>query len=157
MAVIDAGGGLVAYAHATPPAWVRTAAAAEAWELWLTLAGTPYPPRIVTDCMALLDAAAAGLAAATAAGRPTARVWNAIAGALDGDLRGLRSSLVWMPAHTSCDAIGCRRKSDGRRVTVAEWRANQLADKLAKLGAPQTPASLRIDKTIRLAQSALLH
>ena len=107
--------------------------------------------------MALLNTAAAEAEAATAARRPIARIWRAIVEMLDGDLRNLRGNLVWMCAHTSSDMIWQRQKSNGLLVTAPEWRANQLADKLAKQGAQESPLSVRIDRTVKLAQDAILH
>ena len=51
VAVLDAEGALIAYATATPPAWVKTVGAAEAWALLLTLKHNPLVPNILTDCM----------------------------------------------------------------------------------------------------------
>ena len=51
-----------------------------------------------------------------------------------------------MPSHTSVAAIGTQWKSNGKRVTAIEWRANQLADALAKQGAPDYQTNANIDK-----------
>ena len=61
-----------------------------------------------------------------------------------------------MPAHTSSSAAGSRAKSNGKLLTTAEWRANDLADKLAKRGAANTPSRLAADATIAAAGEALL-
>ena len=51
-----------------------------------------------------------------------------------------------MPAHGALHTIGLREKSDGCPVTSLDWRANRLADAVAKAGAAcvRTPASARI-------------
>ena len=68
----------------------------------------------------------------------------------------LSKALVWMPAHTTSSAAGTRAKSDGKLLTTAEWRANDLADKLAKKGAASTPLRAQADATISAAGEALL-
>ena len=154
-AVIKCDGTLVAYAHATPPPWVRTASAAEAWALKLVVSVCPFVPKILTDCMALVNAAQAGVQASTAASRVTARIWNDMSYCLDGDFNHLRGMLVWLPAHTACETIGSRCKSDGTLVRVAEWRANQLADSLAKRGAETSAFRSEVSGLIADAKLAL--
>lgn len=156
VAVLGRGGQLIAYATATPPPWVKTASAAEAWALWLTLKENPFPPHVLTDCMGLVNAAKAGPALATKGSKADARIWKQI-DTLTGDgYRGLRDKLVWMPAHTSASGAVGRVKSDGQLLTTSEWRANDLADRLAKKGAASTPLRVAADATIQLAGSALL-
>ena len=48
---------------------------------------------------------------------------------------GVATPVVWMPAHTAAGAIGSACDSKGRRVTALMWRANRLADGLAKQAA----------------------
>ena len=59
--------------------------------------------------------------------------------------------LVWMPAHTSAALGNDRVKSNGRSLTTPEWRANQLADVLAKRGALVSPLRDEADKVIKVA------
>ena len=61
----------------------------------------PLPPRIRTDCLALLNTAQQGAQAATAASKALARIWNIIAAATDFETGHLTRNrrLVWMPAH----------------------------------------------------------
>ena len=60
-----------------------------------------------------------------------------------------------MPSHTS-NADGSNRiKSNGRSISTAEWRANQLADKLAKNGALESPLREEADKLIKTAGETL--
>ena len=46
-----------------------------------------------------------------------------------------------MPAHTSMHSIGVALRSDGIAVTAVDWRANRLADALAKAAVERVPAS----------------
>ena len=156
VAVVDPTGKLVAFATATPPPWVKTASAAEAWALLLTLRENPFPPRILTDCVGLLTAAKIGPAAATKGRKADARIWRLIDGITGDSFNQLRQALVWMPAHTSASGAVGRTKSDGKLLTTAEWRANNLADRLAKKGAANTPMRIAADKTIKAAGTALL-
>ena len=43
--------------------------------------------------------------------------------------------LAWQPAHLAMVAIGERKLSNGARLTAADWRANRLADGMAKFAA----------------------
>ena len=63
------------------------------------------------------------------------RVWSVIAGILDEDVSSLVLSgkLVWLPAHCARTNVGQSRLSNGKRMTAIDWRANHLADILAKL------------------------
>ena len=72
--MLDAEGMLIAYATATPPPWVKTAGAAEAWALLLTLKENPFPPLVLTDCTALLHTTQAGLASAVRGKNTDARI-----------------------------------------------------------------------------------
>ena len=135
--VVSAAGDLIAYGSAVPPAWVRTAAAAELWAVTLVLSLAAAPPEIRTDCRSILTAAAAGSARAT---RPTgalAQLWSRIATLLDDNVYALieTGKLIWMPAHSSQSAIGRAVRSDGHFVTPLDWRANRLADAIAKAAA----------------------
>ena len=156
VAVINADDELVAYACATPPNWVRTAGAAEAWALQLTLSGNALVPNVITDCMALVNAAAQGPEVAAGSKRMDARIWRQIADTLNGDFTQLRQRLVWMPAHTKAEAIGHKKKSDGSRVTTTQWRANQLADVLAKRAAMKSPLREEAQAKIEDAGNALI-
>ena len=154
VAVLDADGALIAYATATPPQWVKTAGAAEAWALLLTLRENLCIPEILTDCLGLLNAAKAGPTAATTARKTDARIWRLVSDVTGDSFKVLAQHLVWMPAHTN--AANVRVKSDGKRFSTAEWRANQLADVLAKKGAASTPLRTEVDKAIKDAGNALL-
>ena len=61
-----------------------------------------------------------------------ARTWNRIAHAIDGDFDRLAQCLVWMPSQQAFESTVTLRKSNGKAVTPWEWRANAMADKIAK-------------------------
>ena len=135
--VATRGGRLVAWGSGIPPDTVDSSAAAEAWALLDCLQSTHNLPRVTTDCASLRSTAAAGKAKATDASNPLARIWCAVAAALDGRTERLVSTgaLVWMPAHKSAAAIGAAMKSSGTTLTTLDWRANRLADFLARKAA----------------------
>ena len=135
--VVSAGGDLLAFGHAVPPPWVRSAAAAELWALLLVARAAGQLPTVVTDCRALLTTATAGTARATDPRRLYAHVWRQITVALGVDVADLAASgrLCWMPAHGAAHTVGVARRSDGGVVTALDWRANRLADALAKAAA----------------------
>eukprot|EP00973_Karenia_brevis_P087762 12173174-Karenia_brevis.AAC.1 len=58
----------------------------------------------------------------------------------------LQLPLVWMPAHGSRSSVGHAIKSDGSMVSSTDWRANRLADALAKAAAGQHVVSKRISR-----------
>ena len=134
LVVVGDDGALLAFAEARLPATVLTAAAAEAYGLMLATSCSVCTPRVVTDCKSLLTTAAAGAVRATAASRPLAGVWSIIAACVDGDLAQLvaRKLLRWIPAHKSLARAGTLCASDGEFVTECEWRANRLADIIAR-------------------------
>ncbi len=147
--VTGADGQLLAYGRGKPPHWCKTAAAAEAWALSYVLVQAPFMPSIRTDCLSLITTAAAGIQKATEPRRLLARIWVLVGNALDGDIQQLgdSSTLVWVPAHTSPSSIGEVKRSDGTRLTHIDWRANRLADGLAKQAAASDqppPAVLRL-------------
>ena len=60
---------------------------------------------------------------------PLARIHGMIATALEDTAP---DTVGWMPAHMEYEHIGIALKSDGTLITLADWRANALADELAK-------------------------
>ena len=157
VAVVDSLGRLVGLANATPPSWVASSAAAEAWALYLTLQEVAVLPVIITDCLGLLSTADAGVEAATSPKAANARIWRLICELLDGRIAQLRRALIWMPAHTSVDQCRHRQRSDLKQVTTVDWRANQLADALAKEAALDDPRRRAAARYISNAEKALLH
>jgi len=123
-------------AHGAPPHWVTTAGAAEAFATYKVLTLTPFVPHIITDCLGVLHTLQRGPVAATAANRANARLWSLIGGCLDGTTwRDAAEMMTWMPAHGSKAVIGIALKSNNEAVTAIDWRANRLADALAKAAA----------------------
>ena len=120
-----------------PPVWVKGAAGAAAWTLAQVLRDCGDVPDVVTDCLNLVLVLATGRERATGATAPLARIWGLIFTALDDEerKRAARERLCWMGAHGAQHNIGVARKSDGSRVTALDWRANRLADALAKRAA----------------------
>ena len=151
---------LVAYGHGCPPQWCRTAAAAEGWALLMALSLNPFPPNMRTDCLGLLQIAEGGIARATAADRPMARLWSQIGIALDGDVSVLMSQgcLVWMPAHLSAAAaVGHASLSNGAKMSMVDWRANRLVDALAKQAAAGRRAPMAIRRLLESGRVAAKH
>ena len=120
------------------------------------LAITPAPPRMLTDCQALLATAASGLPRAGDPRKPLARIWHMAASALDGDLASVADKLVWMPAHCTLAAVGEHKLSDGSRLSCLDWRANRLADAAAKGAASTVAQPLELGKLLRDAAAAVL-
>ena len=119
----------------------------------------PFPPFMITDCLALLRTAERGLASATAATRPLARLWNHIGSIMDGNIGKLVEDglLVWMPAHQTSAGVGVKVLSDGRRLSWIDWRANRLVDAVAKQAAAQRQAPAAILRILKSAQTAGRH
>ena len=159
IAVVSDSNDLLAFGMGCPPLWCRSAASAEAWALFVAVSSCPAPPRMKTDCLALLRTAEEGLMKAAASSRPLARLWNQIGNALDGDICQLMGHklLVWMPAHQSTAAIGSRTLSNGDRMSVIDWRANRLVDALAKEAAKQRQAPMAITRLLASARTAVKH
>ena len=157
--VIAPDGSLIGHGRGGPPCWCTTAAAAEAWALLFALRACPEPPYLKTDCQALLVTATEGVHKATAADKILARIWNGIAGALDGDVHRLVRDrlLTWLPAHQSSAAIGNRLLSNGREMSAADWRANRLVDALAKQAASIRQAPQAITSIIGSGRAASRH
>jgi hypothetical protein len=120
----------------------------------LTIKENGEVPQVITDCMALIHAARAGPEAAARGSKADARIWKEIADLTGHCFKQLQAKITWMPAHTAA-AEAQRVKSNGTVLTAAEWRANQLADSLAKKGAAKTALRDKSDAMILLAGDAL--
>jgi len=103
-------------------------------------------PAITTDCKGILDSLAHDPHVLTQHDKALARTWMLIRQRLDGDWGQLASRLKWMPSHGNAGSIGHAVCSDGKPVTAAMWRANRLADVLAKTAAEKhrVPATTRL-------------
>ena len=97
--VVSDAGDLVAFGAGVPPSHVTDSGMAETWAVWIVLEMCSVTPRIITDCLGILNTARSGTALATTGRSPNARTWNLIKQALDGDVTVLADELVWMPAH----------------------------------------------------------
>ena len=93
----------------------------------------PQQSRYWPDCYPVKLAVEKGPKVALDPRNALARVHGLLHTALDGDDG---KQVGWMPAHlTKADlALGTATKSDGSLVTAADIMANDVADKLAKLG-----------------------
>jgi hypothetical protein len=93
-----------------------------------------FAPSIITDCLGILDELERGSVHACSAARPLARLWVMVFGALDGSVgsRLRDGTFTWMPSHGNPGTIGISLRSDGQPITAIDWRANRLADALAK-------------------------
>ena len=132
--VVARDGSLLGYGLGTPPGWVRTAPAAEAWAVYQVLSMLPEPPLMTSDCKSLPSVALRGANKATHAKAALARIWCGISSCLDGDTRAMVHSkrLQWTPAHLTQRSIGQLASGTNRVITAADGRANRLADALAK-------------------------
>lgn len=138
IAAVDRAGRLVAAAHGRTPGWIFSASGAELWALGTVLGLCPSPPCITTDCKTLLRGTRLCHKFAADHRRPLARAWARVANALDSHSakEAATEQLCWMPAHrAACTAIGRLVKSDGRKVSAIDWRANRLVDHMAKAAA----------------------
>ena len=121
-------------------------------------------PKVTTDCKSLVTIAATGTLRATAASAPLAGIWSAIAAAFGRDLCGLVDDglLTWMPAHLSASTAVQARASDGSEVTYTAWRANRLADAIARriatrmLADPKAVRHLPTEMNTIMAEAAAL-
>ncbi len=154
-----ANGRLIGHGHGKPPHWCRTAAAAEAWALHQVMSESEFLPGMRTDCLSLIATAAAGVTKATDPRKVLARTWAMIAHILDGDLQQIadHSTLVWMPAHSSPASIGEVKMSNGASLTHIDWRANRLANGLAKLAAAEHSPPKAILRLLKSAKAAVEH
>ena len=155
--VVDADGKLVGLGRGRPPKWLTTAAGAEAWAFWTVVRLTPFLPRVITDCLEVLQTLQGGRGKALAGNRRLARVWQLIFGVLENADGDTVSRVCWMPAHKSKGAIGNVVKSDGSTVTFIEWRANRLVDVLAKSAAAFDRVSPAVLKQVKDAGMAVEH
>ena len=159
LAVVCKEGHLLAYGMGWPPTWCSTAAAAEAWALQVALTQCPFPPQLRTDCMALLTTARYGTTKATHHSKPLARVWRLIADTIDLDISALLlgNKLAWVPAHQTLKAVGEVKLSNGCRLSIVDWRANRLVDKLAKVAAEELQRPRSTLQLLASAEAASAH
>ena len=149
IAVVDADGSLVACSYGQPPQWINDSAGAEVWAFQEVTAMTPCVPQVVTDCLGILRVLEAHPEIAVGPKQMHARTWIQIAANLDGDFQSARARTTWMPAHTSAASIGVSRDSNGLPISASMWRANRLADALAKYAASQDRLPMQATAWVR--------
>jgi len=151
--IVGPDGGVRGIALGSPPSWVTSAAGAEAWALLEVLQVSPGTPKIVTDCLGLIQQLERGGTDATGSRRPLARLWRLIFSVLDGQVpqEWLHREFVWMGSHSSKAAIGRAQKSNGEVVSATDWRANRLADGLAKMAAGRFRVPEELRRLLRTA------
>ena len=157
--VVSIDGELVGLGSGVPPAWVADSAMAEGWALQVALSWQPGGSRIVTDCRSLLDSLSLSTVARTGARASLARIWRMIRATLDDDWAQLRDGLIWMPSHTTELRMGSHPPKDsrGREVSWLQWRANRLADRLAKSAARRASIPARLAQEVKEWRGLHLH
>jgi hypothetical protein len=119
-----------------------------------------HVPYTVTDCLGLIDTLKKGREWAVSYARPMARIWQLLFDALDGyNIPELLAEgrFVWMPAHGRAASIGTAVKSNGELVSPIDWRANRLADAIAKDAALSMAAPPRVRQLMKEALAAVEH
>ena len=88
-----------------------------------------------------------------------AGVWTLVGSAMDGDTAAAveQGKLIWMPAHLARTAASAMRKSDGSPVSVVDWRANRLADAVAKSAAGAPSSTTHAVRCLKSAGDVLRH
>ena len=145
--IIVKGGEIVGIARGTPPSYVRTIPAAEAWALAMAVGEVHYSSaRFFTDCLSVKLIARKGARRATAGSQPNARTWCITFGRTDGSIL----EVEWIPSHLSEQAVGQQQIGDGTLFTHEQWMMNQVADKHAKEAAAEArhPEELRRRKQL---------
>ncbi len=157
IAMVTPQGSLVAFGLGVPPLWVIDASGAELWAYFQVLCLTLFSPTVVTDCLGILDALKAGVAAAMGPKKSLARTWAMVAHSLDGDFALAASLVTWMPSHESAQAIGRARDSNGRPISALMWRANRLVDVLAKKAAAAQRLPRWVTRTVEYGARLTQH
>ena len=134
IAAVSPLGELLGVAYGCPPSWILDSAGAETWAFYTVISTSPTVPRVVTDCLGIVNTLHDGRVRATSHTRVHARVWQMIESAMDADdsWHQAQRQVVWMPAHGSQATIDVKLKSDGSLVSSLDWRANRLVDAAAK-------------------------
>ena len=73
------------------------------------------------------------------------------------DFGALADRVIWMPSHVSVSSIGKVPHSGGGCVTPIMWRANRLADALAKIAAAATRLPARLLNQFGTAGTLVRH
>ena len=118
-----------------PPPWIIDAAGAELWAFYFVHSISLAMPSVVTDCLGILQTLQTTPQHATSHSMVLARTWGMLAHTLDGCFNEAKAKTLWMPSHQAAGGIGSAICSDGKPITSLMWRANRLADILAKQAA----------------------
>ena len=73
---------------------------------------------------------------------------------IDDDFSAARERFIWMPSHESVTAIGSTLHSQGQPITATMWRANRLADALAKTAADRDRLPRWVTRWVKTAATA---
>ena len=158
LAVVSVHGELIGCGRGLAPGWAQDAAGAELWAFHVVLkecAGMPY---VVTDCKGIFDGLRLPQQRLLGEQSRLGRTWSLIVQALDGRLAVATARLTWMPAHTSASAMAFPpRDSSGQPISWVAWRANRLADALAKYAASRVRLPASVFKWIKDAEELHRH
>ena len=155
--VVSSAGSLLALGRGVPPAWVLDAAGAEVSALFSAIRLSHCMPHVVTDCLGLLNSLQDGYMAGVGSNRRQARLWVMIGHALDEDFSSAARMVVWMPSHDAAHTINVVKDSSGSLLTPVMWRANRLADLLAKSAAEPLRLPRRIAKYVAVMSKLVAH
>ena len=112
-----------------------------------------------TDCKGVQDGLRRPEQQLVSAFSRLGRTWSMVLGALDHELGKASSRTVWVPAHISCARMMASPPltSQGIALSWIQWRANRLADVLAKAAAARDRLPEKIFKWIKDAQQLHQH
>ena len=127
------------------PWWLRgspslaDAAGAELWAYLVALRQAIGVPKVVTDCRGILDGLQKSKCELLRPQAALARTWRMVLVAIDDDLAGAAGAMRWVPSHISASRMQSAPPLDSRGEPISweMWRANRLADALAKAAANQ--------------------
>ncbi len=116
-----------------------------------------FLPKVVTDCKGILDSLKRSPALATGHKMALARTWTMVSRALDDDFTSAASLVRWMPSHESAFTLRSVCDSNGDQVTQLMWRANRLADILAKAAAGRDRLPVKFTRLVSTAGEWVRH
>jgi len=155
--VVSNSGSLLGFGAGVPPHWIVDAAGAELWAFQVVAMLNTVLPQVVTDCKGIVDTLQSSPESACGHKRALARTWAMIAQLLDHEFFEAAAKVRWMPSHTSLRALGQTRDSQGQLVTTIMWRANRLADALAKNAASHDRLPQWVSKLVSNASTWTKH
>ena len=156
IAVIGPDGTLMACGNGVPPEWVSDTAGAERWAFYTVTQLCTFLPKIVTDCLGILQELKAEPQAATLPSKNLGRTWRMVAHNLDNDFEGAARNTTWMPSHGAVGTIRQTLDSNGAAISSIMWRANRLVDDLAKAAAGAYRLPKFVMKAVKDAAATVL-